>query len=294
MGIIARSDRERSTTDQVAMMAPSLGQSYDEFPRIEAAFRAALDQSLHPRGPGLLYEIVAQLGLPPGATVIDLGCGEGRHTVELSERFDFTVQGIDPVPHHIELANAALQEAVAHTPELGKRVCFQVGAAESLPVEDASIDLIWCREVIYLIASLDEAFAECRRVLRPAGQMLIYNNFATDSATDRLKLGDSWWTHMGIVAASACASTVEATFLRRGFRIEQSLDLGSEFGEYAEETTGGPGRRLLHAARLLRDPERYIAQFGQANYDIMLSDCFWHVFRMIGKLSAHVYLLARA
>ena len=47
-----------------------------------------------------------------------------------------------------------------------------------------------------------------------------------------------------------------------------------------------------HAARLLRDPERYIARFGRQNYDIKLGDCLWHVYRMIGKLSSRVYLLS--
>ena len=67
--------------------------------------------------------------------------------------------------------------------------------------------------------------------------------------------------------------------------------MGSEIGEHLEEQTGEAGRRLIHAARLLRDPERYIAQFGRTAYDIMLGDCLWHVYRMIGKLSGCVYLL---
>jgi hypothetical protein len=50
-------------------------------------------------------------------------------------------------------------------------------------------------------------------------------------------------------------------------------------------------RRLLHAARLLRQPDRYIAEFGQKAYDIMLADSFWHIYRMIGKLTARVYVL---
>jgi hypothetical protein len=51
---------------------------------------------------------------------------------------------------------------------------------------------------------------------------------------------------------------------------------------------------LLHAARLLRAPERYIAQFGQVAYDIKLGDCLWHIYRMIGKLSPRIYLLSAA
>jgi len=68
--------------------------------------------------------------------------------------------------------------------------------------------------------------------------------------------------------------------------------LGSEWGEYYHEHRPTRSRHLLHAAWLLRDPERYAARFGQQNYDIKLGDCLWHVYRMIGKLSSRVYLLS--
>ena len=51
---------------------------------------------------------------------------------------------------------------------------------------------------------------------------------------------------------------------------------------------------LLHAAGLLRAPDRYIEKFGKAAYEIMLGDCLWHVYGMIGKLSRRVYILSRA
>src|SRR5947207_1845494 len=80
----------------------SLEESYDAFPRIEAEFGTALDASLGPRGPDLLYELVRDLQLGPHATVVDVGCGEGRHSVALAERFGFSVHGVDPVarPRH--------------------------------------------------------------------------------------------------------------------------------------------------------------------------------------------------
>ena len=56
----------------------SLEQAYDAYPRIEEEFSAVLDQSLDPRGPDLLYDLVAGLGLAPGAVALDVGCGEGR------------------------------------------------------------------------------------------------------------------------------------------------------------------------------------------------------------------------
>ena len=60
-------------------------------------------------------------------------------------------------------------------------------------------------------------------------------------------------------------------------------------GELAEEETGKPGRRLLWAARLLRDPERYVARFGRTNDEVMLGDCLWHVYAMVGKLHRRAY-----
>jgi hypothetical protein len=68
--------------------------------------------------------------------------------------------------------------------------------------------------------------------------------------------------------------------------------LGTEWGEYTQEHGPRPDRHLLHAARLIRDPGRYISRFGQENYDIKLGDCLWHIYRMIGKLSSRVYLLS--
>ena len=150
---------------------------YDEYPRIEAAFQAALDESLNSRGPEFLFEIVGRLDLPPGASVLDLGCGEGRQSIKLAEDFGFPVQGIDLVPRQIELAEEELGRAAKRKPELSGLVRFGPGSAEEIPVPDASVDLIWCREVLMHV-DLDKAFAECRRVLRGGGWMLIYKCLA--------------------------------------------------------------------------------------------------------------------
>ncbi len=269
------------------MTSTSLDEYYDDYGRIEAAYQDALDESLHPRGPDFLYELVSKLRLQPGAMVVDLGCGEGQHSIRLAEDFGFAVQGIDPVPRHMELANEALAAASKEKLELSKLVRFELGTAESLPIENASIDLIWCKEALYYF-DLDKAFAECRRVLRAGGHMLIYNMFNGDRLEPRE--AERQWTR-DVVLANADHKHVEAAFDRAGFQIDECIELKSEGGERAQEERGEPGRRLLHAARLLRAPERYIAQFGQTAYDIMLGDCFWHIYRMIGKLSARVYLL---
>ncbi len=266
-----------------------LHEYYDDYPRIEAAFQAALDESLHPRGPELLYEMVSELRLPAGAKVLDLGCGEGQHSVELAKRFGHEVHGIDPVPRHIELSNERLEKAAEQHPELSKLVRFELGAAETLPVGDATVELIWCREMLVHVDAIEKAFAECRRVLRSGGHMLIHDTFDTG------RLVPANANPPGLSPArpngGGLPQRIEAALPGAGFEIVQRIDLHSEWGEYAEEATGQGGRRLIHAARLLRAPDRFISQFGRTAYDIMLGDCLWHIYRMIGKLSGRVYLL---
>jgi SAM-dependent methyltransferase len=252
-----------------------LEESYEEFERIEDAFGAALDESLRPRSADLLYEIVAGLQLPAGSLVLDVGCGDGRHSHRLAERFGFAVVGIDPI----------------QAPTATRQVRFLHGAAEALPVGDESADLVWCRDVLVHVADLERAYSEFRRVLRDGGRALVYQTFATDRLEPRE--ADWLWRALGISAGSTVPARTEAAIAAADLRVEERIELGSESGEWSEERSGKVGRKLLHAARLLRDPERYRARFGEAAYEIMLGDCLWHVYAMIGKLERRVYVLSR-
>ncbi|HEY3062335.1 MAG TPA: methyltransferase domain-containing protein [Chloroflexota bacterium] len=261
-------------------------QFYDAYPRIEDAFLAELDESLNPRGPDSLYDYVAELGLPTGSSVLDLGSGEGAFSIGLAERFGCNVVGVDRVPRHVELAQDALSGS-----SVGALVRFELGTAEALPLEDASIDLIWCRDMLVHIADLEQVYRECQRVLRPGARMLVYNMFATDRLEPREA---AWlWQTMGVVPSSVDPNAFGAAIAAAGLTVDRCDELGPKWGEYAQEQTGRPARMLLHAARLLRQPSRYIAKYGQAAYDIKLGDCLWHVYRMIGKLSARIYILSR-
>jgi SAM-dependent methyltransferase len=253
-----------------------LEELYDEFPRIEDAFNAALDESLRPRGPELLYEIVAGLELPESSLVLDVGCGDGRHSYRLAERFGFSVVGIDP----------------AGAPTATPRVRFLRGAAEALPVEDEIADLVWCRDILVHVTDLGRAYREFHRVLRDGGRALVYQTCATERLEPREA---EWlWRALSVVDTSTDPAHTEAAIVAAGLRVDERVDLTSEWGEWSQERSGTAGRKLLRVARLLRDPERYRARFGDAAYEIMLGDCLWHVYAMLGKLERRVYLLTRA
>ena len=261
-------------------------------PEDRARVPAALDTSLGPRAPSLLYDLVGSLGLAAESVVLDAGCGEGGHTIELARRFPFVLTGLDPVARHIEIATERLAAVRISEPEVAGRVGFMLGRIEALPLGDGSVDLVWCRDVLVHIADLETAFGEFRRVLRPMGRVLLFNMFGTDRLEPREA---EWlWRTMGVVPASADPTHVEAAIKAAGLRIDDRIDLGSEFAESAAEGSDGGARWLLGAARLLRDPERYIGRFGKSAYEIMLGDCLWHIYQMLGKLAPRVYVLSNA
>jgi SAM-dependent methyltransferase len=309
-------------------MAWSLEHSYTEYPVIEEEFEETLDESLAPRGPDVLFELVARMGLRAGATAIDVGCGEGGQAIALAERFGFTVTGIDPVQRHIDVARAAAGTAAAKSSGVGsagvgsagvgsggagwggarrpgpgsggvgpggagsagvEAVGFRVGRVEELPVVDRSVDLVWCRDVLVHVADLARAYREFRRVLKSGGRVLVYQMFGTESLEPR----EAAWLFatMGVVPGSADPASTDAAIAAAGLRVEHVVELSSEWGEWAQERNGKPGRKLLHAARLRREKKIFIDRYGEAAYEMMVADCYWHVYAMIGKLTRRVYVL---
>ena len=274
--------RRAMMLSEVTPVGWSLDQAYDEFPRIEDEFSAALDQSMSPRGPDVLYDLVAELNLPVHAASLDVGCGEGAHSLVLATRFGLSVLGIDPVARHVAAARAAAGR---------ERVVFVRGSAEQIPAAAATFDLVWCRDVLVHVASLRRACAEFRRVLKPGGRALIYQMYATDLLEPREA---AWlWNIMGVVPANADPVNTEAAVTAAGLRIDRCVTLGTEWGEWAQERSGSGGRKLLHAARLLRGRDEFVRRYGQGACDMMLGDCLWHVYGMIGKLTRRAYVLSR-
>jgi SAM-dependent methyltransferase len=256
-------------------VGPSGLEAHSSFDVVEAQFHAALDESLKPRGPDSLFDVVEGLGLPPGSSVVDVGCGRGRQALELARRFGFNVTGIDPGNRH----QRAEVEAACLSPG---SVIFREGRAEAIPAPDSTVDLIFCRESL-MYADLDVAVPEFSRVLRAGGRGLVYLVLTGPQITDAEAV-ELW---APLAPNSLRPYDIEQALARSGLSIDETIDYSSEWGEVAQEREGTAGRRLLYAARLLREPSRYISQFGKTNYDIMLGDCFWHVYRMIGKLTGY-------
>ena len=261
---------------------------YKEYPQIEETFQTELDKSLEPRSRELRFDLVKELNLPSGSIALDVGCGEGRYAFELAERFGFTVYGSDPVKAHIAICN---YELTKQSTEVQERVIFAQSQITALSNDSESIDLVWCYDVFEHVAELDEAFAECYRVLKPGGYMLVYSQFATDKL-EPIE-AEFMFDTMGFISTSAHPQNIEASYEKIGFKKSKMIELLSEWEEYSEESSASVGRHILHVSRLLRKPEQYIEQFGETAYKIKLADCFWHIYPMIGKFSPRLYILQK-
>lgn len=158
-----------------------------------------LGESYHPGGLDLTRRLARALGLRPGQRVLDVASGPGTTALLLAAEFGVEVVGVD-------LGDRAVADATVRAANQGlaDRVRFQVGDAERLPLEDASVDAVVCECAFCTFPDKPTAAAEMARVLRPGGKVGI-----TDVALDTRRLHVELSTLAGWVACLADARTVE-------------------------------------------------------------------------------------
>jgi SAM-dependent methyltransferase len=114
-----------------------------------------------------------RLDLRPGMTVLDLGCGEGRHAFEAYRR-GASVIAVDRGQSEVETTKrwlGAIAEA-GEAPEDGRAEVVR-GDLTALPVPDASVDRVMASEVLEHIPDDVTAIAEIARVLKPGGRVAV-------------------------------------------------------------------------------------------------------------------------
>jgi D-alanine-D-alanine ligase len=110
------------------------------------------------------------LALRPGDHVLDLCCGQGRHTLELARRGMRNVVGVDQSSYLISVADARARAG-------GHEVAFHEADARDLPSGEASFDavLLMGNSFGYFhdVGDDVQVLREIRRVLRPGGALVM-------------------------------------------------------------------------------------------------------------------------
>jgi arsenite methyltransferase len=104
----------------------------------------------------------------PNISALDIGFGTGFPLTELALRLgdSATVYGIDPWNEAIERTKRKINSYGI------TNIKIIEGFAESIPLENDSVDLIVSNNGINNVADIDEVLSECSRIIKPEGQFV--------------------------------------------------------------------------------------------------------------------------
>lgn len=98
--------------------------------------------------------------------LLDLGCGTGRFTAGLGMTFECSVVGVEPSAAMLDVAISRNEPNIE----------WKQGQAESIPLENQAVDLVYISQVFHHFARPRQALQEINRVLTRAGYLAVRNS----------------------------------------------------------------------------------------------------------------------
>lgn len=183
-----------------------------------------------------------------GETVVDLGSGAGRDVFLAARAVGPAGRaiGVDMTPEMLALArkNAGIFESMYGL----ANVEFREGQIESLPLEDASVDVVLSNCVINLSPDKQRVFREVARVLRPGGRMVVSDIVLNRELPPQLR--DSAGLYAACIAGALLRQDYLAAVADAGLAdVEVLSDTGYAVGQSeGDPLTGGLEAELAGCA----------------------------------------------
>ena len=114
--------------------------------------------------PYLLERLLFHLQPVNGGRYLDIGCGTGNYTIAL-HRAGINFIGVDPSEEMLDIARRRCET-----------IEWKRGKAESLPLEDETVDGTIASLTIHHWVSLEKGFQELARALKPGGRVVIFTS----------------------------------------------------------------------------------------------------------------------
>ncbi|MFI5399943.1 MAG: arsenite methyltransferase [SAR324 cluster bacterium] len=153
--------------------------------------------------------------LKPGEVVLDLGSGGGIDVLLSARRVGPAgkAYGLDMTPEMLELARRNQQRAGIGNVE------FLRGSIESIPLPDASVDVVISNCVINLSGDKDRVLREAFRVLKPGGRFAVSDIVVRRPLPDAARKSMALWT--GCIAGALLEADYVQKLRNAGFEAAQ-------------------------------------------------------------------------
>ena len=153
----------------------------------------------------------ALIELKPGETVLDLGSGGGIDVLLSARRVGPAgkAYGLDMTDDMLALARANQREAGVENVE------FLKGEIESIPLPDASVDVVISNCVINLSADKGRVLREAFRVLKPGGRFAVSDVVVRGEVDDEVRQSMLLW--VGCIAGALEQREYGAKLAQAGF-----------------------------------------------------------------------------
>jgi ubiquinone/menaquinone biosynthesis C-methylase UbiE len=117
--------------------------------------------------------VLARMGVREGLTALEIGCGPGFFTVPAAKMVkDGTIYALDIYPMMTE----DVEKKVRKSGLVNVRTIN--APASSTGLQDESVDLILCIDVLSDVSDMDATLREMHRVLKPDGIVSVYEPHA--------------------------------------------------------------------------------------------------------------------
>ena len=163
--------------------------------------------------------------LRPGERVLDLGSGAGLDVLLSARRVSPAghAYGVDMTDEMLAVARANQAKADV------QNATFLKGSIESVPLPDASVDVVISNCVINLAADKRAVLREAHRVLRPGGRFAVADMVAlTELPADVKRSLDQW---AGCIAGTISIQEYSSALRESGFaaiEVEVTREVGVE------------------------------------------------------------------
>jgi len=175
------------------------------------------NRAKHPFFRGVIADYIGTLDLSRIECVIEISCGTGvvSRRLAVASGFHGAIIAMDMSPYLIEIARQyAKAEGVA------ERITFEVSSATDLGTKDSDCDLVVAHTLLSHASDPVAILAESARVLRPGGQLLIFDR---DFASSALSLDSA-------ISAKIDVADIARAFAAQPFIMRQLPKLLAEAG----------------------------------------------------------------